>query len=279
MFEVASRKLGLDHVVLDGGEMANAISPDDLERMLRHGAYSVFADDDNEIDTFCSADIDQILERRSKVWHEDVVAGGGSVFSKAQFNADPDELNSAAFWQQVIPDARSNPAETRRTRRPRTPEVPDMRLGSLRTLRELIDRGFHGGREEEIILRIAVNLQKGSPDAAILLRFPPCDLSNIEDPVREFGDAVLTIEPRAERLVHRVAYFVRLTRALAFAQGDGFSWPSVVPIWEDPSLEYSLMVGVFRYGWRDFESAVEDRPGSIHSKAESTGVRLALSTQ
>jgi hypothetical protein len=77
--------------------------------------------------------------------------------------------------------------------------------------------------------------------------------------MREFGELVFSVEPRAERIVARTAYFVRLARALFFVQRSDVVWPNVVPIWEDPSLEYSLMSAVFRYGWRDFESAIDDK--------------------
>jgi chromodomain-helicase-DNA-binding protein 7 len=270
MFERASRKLGLDHVVLDGGEVAQhaSMKADEIEFMLRNGAYSVFAEDDTELDRFCAADIDQILERRARVYHVDVVAGGGSVFAKASFKADETDtldLYSADFWQQVLPQARStdNLQTGLLVRRCKVPRPSEKKLVPRRLIKEIADRGFRGEPGQDMVLRIAITLFHPDDQNDLnlvydFLRGPDDEPIEIDDPMKVYGDVTLTIEPHAERIVNRVIFFARLDRALVFAQRPDIEWPCVAPVWEEPAAEYSLMVGVQRYGWGDFEQAIDD---------------------
>jgi chromodomain-helicase-DNA-binding protein 7 len=262
MFDRASKKLGLDHVVLDGGDMnaTSAMKPDEIEQMLRHGAYNIFADDDTDIDKFCADDIDQILERRATVCHDDVVAGGGSVFAKALFTVDETEaldLNSVDFWQSVLLTAQPPSESMALRRRPRAPQAPE--TDHRRVIKSLINRGYRGDKSEEVILRIALSIFSAVPVSAMIRRLLDCELPEVRDPMKEFGDDLtLAVEHRGERVLERVAYFARLDRALLFAQGPTFEWPAIFPIWEDPSLEYSLMVAVQRYGWEDIDEAIQE---------------------
>ena len=112
LFERASKKLALDFAVLDSAKIAsknddNIESPlknkKELELILKKGAYYIFKDDSNEIDKFCSENIEQILEHRSYTL-KDLVSGGNSKFSKASFNA---QINDSAFsqndfWNKLI---------------------------------------------------------------------------------------------------------------------------------------------------------------------------------
>jgi hypothetical protein len=126
-------------------------------------------------------------------------------------------------------------------------------------IRSLINRGYRGEKSEEVILRVALSIFSAVPVSATIRRLLDYGLPEIEDPMKEFGaDLTLAVEHRGERVLEHVAYFARLDRALLFAQRPTFEWPAVVPIWEDPSLEYSLMVAVQRYGWEDIDQAIQD---------------------
>ena len=122
MFERASRKLGLDHVVLDGGDMGKDSKPmkaSEIEEMLRYGVHAIFNEDDTEADKFCAADIEQILEKRAKLSTDDVITGGGSKFAKAIFNMDGHDLdmNSSDFWSTVLPAEKNLSSEGLSVRR------------------------------------------------------------------------------------------------------------------------------------------------------------------
>ncbi|KAH0798843.1 SNF2 family N-terminal domain containing protein [Histomonas meleagridis] len=264
MFERASKKLGLDHVILDGGEF-NTQTPmkaDEIEKMLREGAYGIFNDDDTELDNFCSADIDQILTKRATVYKEDVVAGGGSIFSKASFNVDQDDLdiNAPDFWSKVLPISNSYDRfdDDLHVRKCRQNNENKNFMENPKLIKELIqnliDHGFKDLSPKNldnarIILRIALSLVVQNEDD------PPIE---IEDPMKEFGEITLTIEERAKKIIQRVSYFARLQRALCFVQGTDIQWPILFPLWEDPGSEYALMLGVFNYGWRDIVQLIDD---------------------
>lgn len=282
MFDRASKKLGLDHVVLDGGEMAkNEMKADQIEHMLRNGAYGLFNDDDSALDQFCAADIDQILEHRATVYHEDVVSGGGSVFAKATFKADKDEdldMNSKDFWQQVLPKARSTDnlgdSLIRKCRQESTLKTGKDAIDPRKVIRDLVDRGFKGGPSEIRILTIAINLYRPDDKESLniihrLLRGnrpifedgeeeEEDEKIEVDDPVKVFGELTFTVESRAKKIVERVAFFARLDRALYFVQQEDIKWPLLQPVWEDPAAEYSLMMGINRYGFADLRQSIDD---------------------
>lgn len=128
MFTRASKKLALDYAILDSNssgsfdlynrrphiskaqerEQARA----ELQLILRKGAYYTFNDDPNEIDKFCSEDIDKILEHRSHL-RKDIVTGGNSRFKHISFDANQGnedaEVLRSDFWKKLdnsknIPD-------------------------------------------------------------------------------------------------------------------------------------------------------------------------------
>lgn len=104
MFHMSSLKMGLDQAVLQGientGGNKDVLSKEEVEKLLKHGAYDIFKEDkdgtsEKESNDFISQDIDSILERRTKtVVHENTGSksnAAGGTFSKASFkttNAD-----------------------------------------------------------------------------------------------------------------------------------------------------------------------------------------------
>eukprot|EP01105_Mastigella_eilhardi_P018386 TRINITY_DN424_c0_g1_i1.p1 TRINITY_DN424_c0_g1~~TRINITY_DN424_c0_g1_i1.p1 ORF type:complete len:1922 (-),score=565.44 TRINITY_DN424_c0_g1_i1:97-5862(-) len=142
MFERASKKLGLDQVVLNnmcastpGCVSPNpAVSPppgtdpsaaaqlpapkasiggmsrEDINDLLKYGAYDLFRETEAEAAsaTFCEEDIDQILEHRSSrvVWKGDQQ---GSTFSKATFQVEGSgadiDVHAPDFWEKILPQA------------------------------------------------------------------------------------------------------------------------------------------------------------------------------
>ena len=83
MFHMSSLKMGLDQAVLTGFESSSsgegAMTKEEVERLLRHGAYDIFNEDKSgmaeaESNEFVSQDIDSILERRTrKLIHENKI--------------------------------------------------------------------------------------------------------------------------------------------------------------------------------------------------------------
>lgn len=97
------------------------MSKDEMERLLRHGAYDIFNEvkagtAEAESRAFVEQDIDTILERRSRtVVHENTGSQSnskGGTFSKARFAAnaeasvanDNDEvdIDDENFWEKVV---------------------------------------------------------------------------------------------------------------------------------------------------------------------------------
>ncbi|KAH3757705.1 chromodomain helicase DNA binding protein [Pelomyxa schiedti] len=124
MFDRASKKLGLDQVVLHtigsnnnhtpaaGKQVSSAaaLSKEEINDMLRYGAYDLFRESDTESASasFCEDDIENILVKRSSrvVWKED---NQGSMFSKATFHLDDQtaslDVKDPHFWEKVLPQA------------------------------------------------------------------------------------------------------------------------------------------------------------------------------
>ena len=80
----------------------------DAETLLKYGAYDFFKEEregrsDELSNAFCEADIDQILEKNTKVITID--SQGGSSFSKASFITDSSmevDINDPNFWTKVV---------------------------------------------------------------------------------------------------------------------------------------------------------------------------------
>ena len=118
MFQRANLKLGLDKAVLNplkqsitsDGRVSEVpkMSKKDAETLLKYGAYDFFKEEregktEELSNAFCEADIDQILEKNTKVITID--SQGGSSFSKASFITDTSaevDINDPDFWTKVV---------------------------------------------------------------------------------------------------------------------------------------------------------------------------------
>lgn len=113
MFDRAGLKLGLDKAVLqsmntdlkDGAKTlggAAALTKQEVEDLLKKGAYGALMDDENAGDKFCEEDIEDILLKRSQVITH--AEEKGSTFSKATFSsADTDKdisIDDPDFWKK-----------------------------------------------------------------------------------------------------------------------------------------------------------------------------------
>ncbi len=95
MFNRASKKLGLDQAVLYGlqpDEKKDAESKrkerEELENLIKHGAWHAFKDfDETKSRQFSEADIDQILEKNTKLLKYESAIEAGSTFSRATFDS------------------------------------------------------------------------------------------------------------------------------------------------------------------------------------------------
>lgn len=132
MFDLSSKKLGLDQAVLKGvesGQSERGLSKEEVEKLLRHGAYDMFNEDkagaaEAESNYFVQQDIDSILERHSRtVVHEDTGSksnAAGGTFSKARFVAaskTPEgekskgmsndiDIEDPDFWTKMLGEAK-----------------------------------------------------------------------------------------------------------------------------------------------------------------------------
>jgi hypothetical protein len=143
MFHMSSLKMGLDRVVLNGFENGSSgdvsfdlmrrlsvahqihyesqgnLSKDEIERLLRHGAYEIFNEDktgegEKASNEFMEQDIASILERRSRVVVHDNTGSGssaaGGTFSRASFKAksqdphsnDEVDVDDPDFWKKFL---------------------------------------------------------------------------------------------------------------------------------------------------------------------------------
>jgi len=129
MVERANRKLGLERAMnadrgsdgLKDGLSSNSRDngpPQDraeVDAMLKRGAHNIFLseEDDSACQKFNEADIDEILQSSStKVTYENEQSGG-SVFSKAAFVSDENELDmdDPEFWTKILPELQQKDAE------------------------------------------------------------------------------------------------------------------------------------------------------------------------
>lgn len=127
MFHMSSMKMGLDQAVLKGFETSDAekaMTKEEVERLLRHGAYDIFNEDkagtaEVESNNFVEQDIDSILERRSRtVVHDNTGSqsgAAGGTFSKASFSVAASATKAAKgenidiedpeFWTKMVGEA------------------------------------------------------------------------------------------------------------------------------------------------------------------------------
>ena len=117
MLEIAGKKMALDTAVL-GGEQGNSkddLGADEVDALLRYGAYHLFQENENDEDEkkkdqmLQEEDIDEILNRAATIVHKEEESGsGGSGLSRISFcvsekDAEVD-LNADDFWERVLPD-------------------------------------------------------------------------------------------------------------------------------------------------------------------------------
>ena len=106
MFQVASQKLGLEQAVMsgNGGSGPGKLTKEEMDRLLKEGAYAMLEDDENE-KKFCSEDVEEILETRARTVSAFTGGGGGGGFSKARFQVNETdehiELNDPNFWAKM----------------------------------------------------------------------------------------------------------------------------------------------------------------------------------
>lgn len=105
MFDRASVKLGLDRAVLESE--TKAAKTEEMEKLLRLGAYYAFEEETGETEKFGEEDIDVILSRSRRITHENAFGDGGN-FSVAQFELDEADnnvdLEDPNFWQKYLPE-------------------------------------------------------------------------------------------------------------------------------------------------------------------------------
>lgn len=104
------------------------MTKEEVERLLRHGAYDIFNEEkagstDAESNDFVQQDIDSILERRSKTFVHDNTGSNsnaaGGTFSKASFKApktpasgqgkgqtDDVDIDDPEFWKKMVGEAK-----------------------------------------------------------------------------------------------------------------------------------------------------------------------------
>ncbi|EJW05386.1 hypothetical protein EDEG_00050 [Edhazardia aedis USNM 41457] len=104
MFDKASMKLGLDKAILQKTSYdKKQRKKNEIEELLKKGAYGVLMEADDVNKKFCEEDIDSILERRTQiVKHSDK----GNVFSKATFQVAED-FDDPDFWSNLLSKKKS----------------------------------------------------------------------------------------------------------------------------------------------------------------------------
>ena len=115
MFQVASQKLGLEQAVMSGDAKGGPkLSKEELDRLLKEGAYAMLEDDENE-QKFCAENVDEILKTRARTVSTFVEGGGamGGGFSKARFQVNEDDdvdINDPNFWTKMAAVGQLNTA-------------------------------------------------------------------------------------------------------------------------------------------------------------------------
>ncbi|KAK8835567.1 choline dehydrogenase 6 [Tritrichomonas musculus] len=278
MLDRASKKLGLDHALLDGGEMNHSqpMAAKEIEKLLRQGAYNITQDDDTEIDNFCSADIDQILERHSmKLSSTD---NGKSVFNKAKFDPENDSLdmNAADFWLQVLPSVSSSlnnddNLQKRRCRKDQKPPITDDNSVpekvprvkktspvSIRgTIKKLLVNGLTGSPYQKALLHQAVcflNKDLSQEDMELI-----CQMLNIDDidspsedikkALDSFSSNLNDVRERKSSIVRRCILFYKLGILMKKLQTEISLWPP--SDFGDPMLDYSILLAIYKNGIGD----------------------------
>ena len=170
MFHLSSLKMGLDQAVLSGIENGSSgecgLSKAEIESLLRHGAYGIMGEEKDgtgeaESKAFVEADIDSILDRRSRTVVYDHTGSKGGMkngkFSKARFSsasggkaADNVDIKDPDFWKKMFgtsveeEEEEADVVPTKRARKVNTYSEEDYD----RKLRAEIDFGEEGNDKE-----------------------------------------------------------------------------------------------------------------------------------
>ena len=104
MFDSASMKLGLGHAILESRKQ----NLEDMDKLIRLGAYYALEDDNNETETFGEEDIDMIISKSQRIQHDNI-GNGESTFSKAEFKIEEEEtvpvnLYNPEYWKKYVTD-------------------------------------------------------------------------------------------------------------------------------------------------------------------------------
>lgn len=180
MFHMSSLKMGLDQAVLKGFESNSgdgALSKDEVEKLLRHGAYDIFNEDksgssERESKDFVEQDIDSILARRSRtVVHDGPESGNraGGTFSKASFKiseqspsgkkkgVDEIDIEDPDFWKKMVgePDDVDDEDAVRSKKRSRhvadySEKNADRDLNRILRVEDTDSEGSDSGEEDSV---------------------------------------------------------------------------------------------------------------------------------
>ena len=278
MLDKASKKLGLDHAILDGGEInpkQRPMAAKEVEKLLRRGVYDIANDDDTAINNFCAADIDQILETNSQLYKTGYDFEGESHFSKAKFNVDADQLdmNSKDFWAKALPEIKLEKEEEQLTERrckKKNVKFNDLsdddddhrkrkKISSLSSLTpralafRIMHQGYNGSTIEKALVLHVLKTEQVTPENAEILKkildvksFDEIstDIINAE---RKFSTPLKDYVEKKDTLIKRIIFFYQLNQVLSYLQGDIDSWP-VTSSGMDPMIEYAILFGLQKNG-------------------------------
>lgn len=285
MLDRASKKLGLDHALLDGGQInpkQRPMAAKEIEKLLRSGVYDIANDDDTEIENFCSSNIDQILESRTTSFKADVTSTN-SVFSKAKFDTEGDDVNAKDFWSDAMSrlavkqDTELGDRKCKRERKPVYREGSDderwqkkkkKSSSSHLTPRLLCYRIMHDGfsgapAEKALIAYAATTLEEPLDEKDETLLAHILEIPNLHESTPEMEAAAAKFNPplqefaeKKEQLVKRVLFYFHIGQVLAGVQQPLAQWPASVPGC-DSLTAYAILYGVHKNGLGSLPKVLE----------------------
>ena len=276
MLDRASKKLGLDHALLDSVEISNnpKLEAKEIEKLLRHGVYDIAKDDDSAIDNFCAADIDQILDSHSKELSA-ALNQTSTNFTKAKFDVEQDhlDLNAKDFWKQVLPNFKPKqetlaPRRCRKQshlfddsdgedRRPKK-QKQQQPQGVRQFIREITRHGYKGTPGQRCVLFTAAqNYTMDPADQEVLMRLLQVDsLENAPEEVqtlqRKYESQLKECFDKSGQIVTRALLFHNIGIVLTACQDDLPTWPTT-GVDDDPQFEYALLYSIYKNGFIDHD--------------------------
>ena len=100
MFERASKKLGLEQALFSKDERR------EVENLLRFGAYSILDEDTSKSQHFVESNIEEILEKNSRVVNYSIIRGCYSLGKSSFISHTADQsidVNDPEFWSKILP--------------------------------------------------------------------------------------------------------------------------------------------------------------------------------